>query len=666
MTIATQMSPAGKTFARWSSSPLGADLVVGDGGMTVSTGTALVTPRLARSTIAHDSGSHGAEFFFWGDDPVVATIGVVMPTAPLSAEVGYSGGAGWRLHAGEVVANGVVLVSGLPIPIKGATVGIAVDIGSPSRARFFLDGEQVADLMVPVAGAIHFAVSLASTKAGGISCAANAGQWQALSAAAHAGWFIEDEQVEPMRLASEDYMTLATDAPASAAFMGLLASDGLSTVASVSFWPWENASRSGSAQVRVMDSQGLLDAAAIGALRGQPVAVRQVLQGQPLSTSVAVARFVLDRIDIEDDGRKLLTFRDAHNDLDSPLGRSVFLPPQGEGIAWQTMPAVIGAVRSAPCIAVNRDGSQQWLCDFPIGSVESVMDRGAKLEAGTAYTLGPRGQHLVLSSPPVGPVFADVSSQPDMAPATLRQALTEVFSRIGKASWSADDAQAIDQISGYGGVGFYGGDGATVRDALSGILTAYTADWWQDDDGVLRLARLIDPESIADADLRFDLDWNVFAGDLIVLPDLAPNLSRRLAYQPNGVILGAGDLITDLEQLPPERRQQLTSVCRGQAYSGGMLAARYAHADSAAPMVSRLDRKEDAQAEIERVVALYEVPRNFYAVRINARPDLRLRPGQVGRITYPRYGLQAGRKVLVSGVTSNPVTGDHVLKLWGA
>ena len=139
-----------------------------------------------------------------------------------------------------------------------------------------------------------------------------------------------------------------------------------------------------------------------------------------------------------------------------------------------------------------------------------------------------------------------------------------------------------------------------------------------------------------------------------------------MAYQPNGIALNDGDLITDLVQLPPERRQQLTAEYRGQAYSGGRLAERYAHADSAAPVVSRFDRSEDAQAEIERIVALYEVPRNFYAVRLSGRPDLRLRPGQVGRITYPRYGLEHGRKVLVAGVTSNPVTGDHVLKLWGA
>ena len=40
-------------------------------------------------------------------------------------------------------------------------------------------------------------------------------------------------------------------------------------------------------------------------------------------------------------------------------------------------------------------------------------------------------------------------------------------------------------------------------------------------------------------------------------------------------------------------------------------------------------------------------------------------PGQVGRIAYGRYGLQAGKQVLVRRVERNPATGDVVLTVWG-
>jgi hypothetical protein len=655
-----------RDYARWATSPIGANLFIEDGGLTLASPGGASLSHFARSTIAHVGGTHGAEFVLWCEGYVLATLGVVTSAAPPVAEVGYANGIGWRTHTGEVLHNNIVVASGLPLPLLGEALGVRVVAGSPTVVQFFRGIIQVAEIETALAGGVHFAASLATEHADGLRCAVNAGQWQGLSPAVAAGWYASETTAEPMLLASEDYMTGSADTPANTPYLGALAGDGLATVASVSFWPWDNTSRSGTAQVRVLDAGGVLDAAALGALRNLPVRVRQVGQGAALATAIPVARYVLDRIDIEDDGTKQLVLRDAHDDLDEPLNRAVFLPPQGESIAWQAQPVIIGTVRSAPGISVNSDGSQQWLCDAPLASVGAVLDRGASLMAGTGYSLAVDGQQIVLTSPPVGPLVADVSTQPGMAPATLRQALGEVFGRVGKTAWSAPDADALDTTTGYAGIGFYAGGTATPRDALAAMLASYAADWWQDGEGVLRLAHMIDPDSVADADLAFDLDWTELAADLVVMPDLAPNLSRRMSYQPNATALTASDLITDLVQLRPTMRQQLTSEYRGQVYAGGALPARYARADTAAPVASRFDRREDAQAEIDRIIALYAVPRNFYAGRVTGRTDLQLRPGQIGRITYQRYGLAAGRQVLVTGVTSNRVTGEHTLKFWGA
>lgn len=654
-----------RTYARWATSPIGMDLLVEDGGLTLSAPAGASLSRLARSTIAQTEGTHGAEFVLWGEGAAMATIGVVTPAAPPVAEVGYANGIGWRVHTGEVVRNGAVVASGLAVPEIGQVLGVRVVLGNPAEVRFYRGTELVAEFDVVLAGGAHFAASLATTDLGGLRCAVNAGQWQGLSPAIPAGWAASEAAGSTLRLASEDYMSSGSDVPADAAFMGTLGSDGVATVASVSFWPWDGTSRAGTAQVRVLDAAGALDAAALGALRNMPVRVRQVQQGAALATAVPVARYVLDRIDVEDDGTKQLVLRDAHDDLDEPLSRAVFLPAQGESIAWQPQPVIIGTVRSAPAISVNSDGSQQWLCDAPLSSVGAVLDRGASIQAGTGFVLAAGGQQLTLTSPPIGPVVADVSAMAGMTPANLRSALTEIFGRINKTAWAGVDADALDSSTGYAGIGFYAGDASTPREALAAILPSYTADWWQDGDGVLRLARLIDPDSVADADLAFDLDWSELAADLVVMPDLAPNLSRRMAYQPNATVLSASDLITDVVQLPPAMRQQLTSEYRGQVYAGGALPARYAHADTAAPMVSRFDRREDAQAEIDRVIGLYAVARNFYAGRVTGRTDLQIRPGQIGRITYHRYGLEAGRLVLVTGVTSNRITGEHTFKFWG-
>lgn len=654
------------TFARFAGSPIAPTLVAGDGGLSLTTVGISTLAGKARSDVSVAAGAAGAEFTFWGGDDVRASIGICTAAAALSTEAGGAGGIGWRVHTGEIVAGGAVVASGLPHLGHGAIAGVRVVTGAV--IEFYHGSALVHSRPLSLAGPLHFCVSLASTTAGGLHCIVNSGQWQGVSDAINAGsWSVASASLPALRLSGEHYMSAPTDMPANAAYQGIIAGDGLNNVASVSFWPWDSSSRAGAGALRLQDAGGLLDAIALGDVRDVPVRVRQVRQGAALASAVPVSRYVLERIDIEDDGRKTAVLRDPHDDLDAPLHRAVFLPSINDQIAWQPQPVVIGAVRSAPMVPVNSDGSVQWLSDAPLAAVDRVLDRGAEILPGDGYTLVAGQQQLSFDATPVGPLIADVSSiGAGMAPAPLEQALTEVFRRINKRAWSSADAAVIDVATGYAGVGYYAAEGGTPREALAAMLASYAADWWQDGDGVLRITRLVDPDTVPALDLAFELDWRELKGDLTVRPDLAPNLTRRMAYQPNAVSLATGDMITDLQQLPPALRQQLRGAFRGQVYAGGPLASRYVRAEAAAPILSRFDRREDAQSEIDRVVALYAVPRNFYVGRLSARTDITFRPGQIYRITYPRYGLQAGRQVLVTSVSSNPVTGDHVVSFWGA
>lgn len=655
-----------RDYARWSAAPIGAGMAVEDGGLTLRSLAGHLGGTAAECSVVHAEGVRGAEFFLWGAEARQATLGVLPSKATLDQEVGAISGVGWRLATGQILRNGVVLMGGLPVPAQHDAVGLLVRIDGGSSVEFYLGATMLARVALQFDGGCRFAASLASDRFGDLRCVVNAGQWQGLSPAQAAGWYAGNGEALQLRLASEDFLSTSGDQPANASYQGAISGEGLATVASVSFWPWAAVSRSGAAQVRVFDAEGALDAVALSSARNQPVRVRQATVGGSLAGSAAVARYVLDRIEIEDDGAKLLVLRDAHDDLDEQLSQAVFLPPQGEGIAWKPQPVVIGAVRSIPGVAVNSDASQQWLSDSALASVGAVMDRGAAIAPASGYVLAPERRQLALAAPPVGPVVVDASTEPGMAPATLRSALADVFGRVTKSAWSSQDADAIDASTGYAGIGFYSGDGSTPREALASILPSYAADWWQDGDGVLRLSRLVDPDSRASGALDFYLDWSELAEELAVSPDLAPNLSRRMAYQQNASVLGTGDLISDLVQLPPSLRQQLTSSYRGIAYAGGPLASCYSHAETAEPIISLFDHREDAQAEIDRVVALYSLPRRFYTGRIAGRTDLQFMPGQIGRITYSRYGLQAGRNVLVASVLSNRVTGDHTIRFWGA
>lgn len=654
-----------RTFARFAAIPIGPQLAARDGGLTLTTTAAPVSvSRLARSDVAQASDTHGAEFAFWGDDALVAVIGVATSAAPLGSELGAAGGGlGWRLHTGEVLFNGAVVASGLPAVAKGDIVGVRVQFGTPHTVKFYLGSAEIHSRAVALPGPLHFAVSLASTTAGGLTCAVNAGQWQAASEAGLAGWFNADVASITSRLSDIDHLSTAGDTPAHVRYEGLLA-EGIDIESQIGFWPWsgDQSTKGTSASIRVTDADALIDELAMQDVRGVPVALRLGDRGADVAAAAPVGRFVMDRVEIASDGTKVIYLADAHSDLDDSLTRGVFLP-NIPALAWRPQPAVIGAVASVPGYVANSDGTVLFLSDSRLQDVATVMDRGDIMESGT-FTVAPDGQQLLMTSPSMGPVVCDVSSiGANLQPATLQQALAAIFGRIGKSSWSAADAASIDTETGYAGIGYYS-TGSTVREALAAILPSYGAGWWQDDDGVLRITRITDPALHSGA-LAFDVSRTDMLEDLVGMRDLAPNLTRRMAYRPNAQILGVSDLVTDLVDLPQSRRDELTRAWRGQIYSGGPLPQCYRHADTAAPFVSCFWRAQDAQAENDRIVALYGVPRSTFQARFKGDPSFAPKPGQIGRVTYARYGLDAGKKVLVRGRRRNPATGDVVLTLWG-
>jgi len=642
-----------RSYARFAASPIGPLLLASDGGLTLTTDTdGADLQRTAVGTVAQTAGTHGAEFTFWGDADLQAVIGVVQSGASLSKMVGGdAAGIGWRLDTGRVYVGNSIVASGLAAVAKGDTVGVRLLLDS-GKVEFYKGDVLVHSRAIAPGHAWRFAASLAAPEAATLWAAVNAGQWQAAGPAGAAGWSPAPAVVPVARLADREHLD-----DQHRRWEGVIDTGGISTVAALGFWPWGGGEpiQGTAAQLTVQDV-GVLDSLAAQDVAGVPVAVRLAVGGVP----VDVARFALDRIETLDDGRKALHLRDAHDDLDEPANPGQFLPAIS-ALAWRTQPMVIGAVASIPYLGANSDGSVGWLADAPLAHVSAVLDRGDPMEPGT-WSLASDGQQILVEQPPVGPVVVDASSiGPGMQPASLQEALHELFDRIGKAAWSSADAAAIDTATGYAGIGFYAGDRVTVREALAAILPSYGAWWWQDADGTLRFARVVDPETVAPA---FELDGAELADDLVRIPDEAPNLSRRMAYQPNARVLGAGELVTDLVDVPVWRRNELTSPWRGQAYSGVALSPRYAHADSNPPLVSVFWRPQDAQAEINRVCSLYAQARAFYQVRL-IDLDLAPKPGQVCRLTYPRYGLEAGRRVLVRSVERNPVTGEVAMTLWG-
>jgi hypothetical protein len=657
-----------REYDRFADVPIGPGLAADHDGLIVAGMSAgLSLSRTARGRIAHAAGTHGAEFVFWGDDPLVAAIGLLQGSAALGAALGAGAGSiGWRLATGQVYLAGAVVASGLTVPTKGQVVGVRFReaAGPAFFADFYLGAVLLHSASLPVGAAWYFGVSLATTNALGLLCAVNAGQWPVLSNAGHAGWSPPQDAIATIYLSDLDWMTAPTDAPANVAYDGMIEEGGIEILSELMFWPWgEPAARQANvAQFRVRDDKGVLDAFATDGTPSVAVSVRSVALPGTLAASTPVARFELDAVEIMDDLVRTVRLRDAHPVLDETVNRGVFLP-MVPALAWQSQPLVIGAVASVPLLPANSDATVGFLSDAPLLHVGTVLDRGDALEAGT-WSLTADGQQLLLESPPLGPVVADVSSiGAAMAPATLQQMLHALFSRVGFGSWLSADAAAIDVATGYAGTGLYIGGGAlSVRQALAAVLPSYSAWYWQDGDGLIRISRIVDPDAVAEAG---EFDHIDLGEDMLVALDNAPMLSRRATYRPNAAPMQAGDFVTDIVDVPASRRKELMQEARGTVYSALPLSPRYAAADRRPAMPMLFWREQDAQAEIDRVCAMYGIERRFYRWKIPGDRTLSATPGAVYRVRYDRYGMSAGRKLLLTSIRHNPITGDASLIFWG-
>lgn len=470
-----------------------------------------------------------------------------------------------------------------------------------------------------------------------------------------------------LRLADLDWLSAPTDAPANTRFEGLIDPAGVTLVAELGGWMWggESPAQAGAASVGLLDAGGLLDAAALGDLSGSAVSIQQVDMDGTLASAVTVGRYVVDALRVQDDGRKTLTLRDAHDNMDTTLNPGEF-SASVTGQRDQVQPAVIGAVSNAPVLLTGSDGSVGWISDAPI-TVATLRDRADPMETGT-FSMGTLNQQVRMQSPPIGPMTADVSSigvsAGEPTPATLQQTLAEVFRRAGITAWSSADAAAIDTATGYAGIGYYAGRKVTVRQALAAILPSYGAWYYQDGTGTLRFTRIVAPEAAGAA--HFALDASDLSEDLVFTNDAAPRLSRRMAWRPNARVMAESDYVTDLVDVPPSLRARLSSDYAGIVTAAGALPAEYRHAIDADPIISLFWREADAQAEINRIAALFSGARRLYVAKVKGDVAFDPRPGQTCLLTYPRYGLDTGRKLLVRRVERNPATGDVALYLWGA
>lgn len=311
-----------------------------------------------------------------------------------------------------------------------------------------------------------------------------------------------------------------------------------------------------------------------------------------------------------------------------------------------------------PFIAIMSSSGFPYVAIEASGTYEGIITATATTTPRLVFGSALGGSQAIVSQAYLLEI-PDTYTPANINAITLTDFVREIVEKRGgltPAQWSSADTQAIDAATGYEGIGYFANEPTTVRAAIEAALSSYCACAWIDDDGVLRFTRLVKPEGetavgeITEADML---------SEPVVTIDYAPNLSTQMRYRKNWTVLSETDFVTDFITVPLAVRNALGQPYQGIAVSATALSATYSTAVHNEPAEVLLDVGEDAQAEIDHVCGYYATLRKFYTFQVPASVAVAI--GQVWTLTYPRYGLDDGKNLMVSSISRR--LGDETIKV---
>lgn len=250
----------------------------------------------------------------------------------------------------------------------------------------------------------------------------------------------------------------------------------------------------------------------------------------------------------------------------------------------------------------------------------------------------------------------------------LPYAIEQVAMVHGPLRYDQIDTDSIDALTTAANktVGYFQphGGAETIDAILYQILAGWTGWWYIDELGQLRVGRLEAPDDGDTPDLVLsDLD---IRGGIAIRADLAPNLSDSYAGGRNWTPYTEAELAG----LPLEDPTPFTAPYRHVRKGTGTLHQTYARARGADPVKTVIaGGATQVQAEADRVTGtLFNVERRVYEMQASLQSSaaaLALQPGALVRVTYPRYGLDAGRNLRLIGKRCRFLRGEATLILWG-
>ena len=386
----------------------------------------------------------------------------------------------------------------------------------------------------------------------------------------------------------------------------------------------------------------------------------------------------------------------ANKPLQSRLYAGTGGPEGGEDLAGKPLPVLFGRARNVEPVLIDPIGIYQ-LHHRAMRGILAVRDKGfaidpagvdcsnfdalkaATVPAGTYATCLSGGYLRLGTYPPVGVVTCDADGDAVGGwAATTADVVLRLLVDHAAVDLSRIDLEAVAALAVAvpGLIGWYQGtETTTVGEVLDRITRAAGAWWGSDGRGLVEVGRLTLPRVTPD----YVLDQTIIleTPERLDLPDsiAQPSWRRRVGWRRNWRVQGTADL-PEAPVEPAVPREFLSEQWRVATAVDTSLLADRLRAIDADIIEACFDAQGDAQALADHLLSLYGRPALALSVAVppllaegivDGGLTLRraVRIGSTVRVTYPRYGLAAGRNMVLVGVSEDWAAGRWVLTLWG-
>lgn len=445
--------------------------------------------------------------------------------------------------------------------------------------------------------------------------------------------------------------------------------------------------RTGIGAVRIANGDGALDAELIRAWPGRPLDIlvggtvkpgrfgEDVLTLSEFETlfsgTVETIAASIDEI--------VLTIRDPAARLDVPIEANFYGGTGGldggDDLAGVAKPKGFGVCYNARPAPVDPVNGIYQLHDGAMNAVTEVRDSGVALsfdadvadittatpatgEFATSLATG----FIKLGAPPVGAVTADFEGD---AAGSYVETVADLFERIAVthgplAASEVDTAAlaAVDAAKPYV-AGYYTGDRRPgVSSILDSLMASVDGYWTFTRAGLVTAGLYVSPEAETASVTLTSVD--IADGRLELLATPNPIWRQSVGYHRQWTQQSEGELASGVsaedrvlygqpELLAADSNTSTKDVFRlAEELSISTLLAEEADAQTEA--TARLNRHRKV-----RRLYRFPAPRSLYLLDV----------GAVAGITHPRYGLEAGRNLLITGIEEDANGRDLIVTAWG-